>query len=157
MTQLAGTSNLDSLNLTANMTVGGTSSHVGAAIFSGPVTFSGTVTNGGGGLMAGTLYGAAGTVTGMASGFVAFNASVAGFAVQLPAPVKGAKFEIVNQIVASSGNNTIVIPAGGTIYQGTLSGSVLTFGTLGQTATLIGLSSTQYRSMTPGTTSPVLS
>ena len=144
MTQLPGTSNLDSLNVAAGLTVGGTT------------TFNGPVNNSVGGLMPGTLYAAAGTVT-LTSGIVAFNAAVAGFAVQLPAPKLGARFDIINQVAPSSGNNTITIPSGGTIYQGTISGSVLTFATVGQTAVLIGLSATQYRSMTPGTTSPTLS
>lgn len=150
MTQLAGTSNEDSLNLAANLTVGGTAGFVGAVVFSGPVT------NTTGGLMAGTLMSGAGTVT-LKSGFVAFNASVAGYAVQLPAPVAGAEFRIINQIAGTSGNNTITIPSGGTIYQGTVSGSVLTYSTVGQTSILLGISSTQYRSMLPGTTSAALS
>lgn len=156
MAQLAGTSNEDSLNLAANLTVGGTSGFVGAATFAGAVTFSGTVTNPNGALGAGTLYAAAGTVT-LTSGYVVFNAAVAGFAVQLPAPKAGAYFEIINQVAPSGGNNTIVIPAGGTIYQGTVAGSVLTYSTVGQTTILRGISTTQYRSMLPGTTSATLS
>ncbi len=156
MTQLAGTSNLDSLNLAANLTVGGTMGAVGAVVFAGPVTFSGTVTNPSGQNLPGTLMGGAGTVT-LRSGFVAFNASVAGYAVQLPAPAAGAMYEVINQIAGTSGNNTIVIPAGGTIYQGTVAGSVLTYATVGQTSILLGISSTQYRSMLPGTTSAALS
>ncbi len=139
-----GTTNVSSLNVQDNLTVGG------------GVTFSGTVTNGGGIVSPGTLYAAAGTVQ-FASGIVAFNAAVAGFAVRLPAPVSGADYRIINQVAPSAGTNTITVPAGGTIYQGTVSGTVLNFTTVGQTAWLVGISSTQYRSMQPGTMNPTVS
>lgn len=167
-TELPGTSNVDSLNLQGNLVVAGTMSVAGAAtlagtqtyngpvIMNGPITMNGTLTHFGGMISPGSLFIGAGTVK-FQSGFVGFNAAVAGFAVQLPAPVAGADYDIVNQVAPSGGNNTIVIPAGGTIYQGTLSGSVLTFSTVGQTARVIGISPTQYRSMQPGTTSPTLS
>lgn len=158
-----GTTNLPSFALEGNLSVGGTSGFVGAAVHTGPVTFNGTVTlngptvNTAGGIQAGTIYAAAGTVTGLTSGYVGINSSGAGFAVQLPAPQKGANFEIVNEQTPGSGNHTIVIPAGGTITQGTVSGSILTFNKIGQTAWLKGLSATQYFSMLPGTMNPTLS
>lgn len=176
----AGTTNLSSLNVQDNATIGGTLGVVGAAAFSGPVTqsgsqtfsgtntfsapntfsgpvtFSGTPTFSSGMIQPVSLFTAAGTVT-APSQIIAFNAAVAGFAVRIPAPVAGYSYDIINQVAASSGNNTITIPAGGTIYQGTISGSVLTFATVGQTARLVALSATQYRSMLPGTMNPALS
>ncbi len=144
MSLQAGTTNFSSVDVQDNLSVGGA------------VSYSGTVTNTGGQINPGTLYTAAGTVT-FASGLVVFNVSAAGFAVRLPAPTKGASFQIVNQIAPSAGTNSITIPAGGTIYQGTVSGTVLNFTTVGQTAWLVGLSSTQYRSMQPGTMNPTVS
>lgn len=168
MPQLAGTSNVDVLNaatginsagtfgVAGNSIFAGNVTSAGTATFNGPITFNGTVTNSSGGLQAGTLYAAAGTVT-LVSGYVVFNAAVAGFAVRLPAPQAGAELRIINQVAASSGSNTITIPSGGTIYQGTVSGSVLTFGTVGQVQTLLGISSTQYHALSLGTMIPVLS
>lgn len=161
MALLPGTTNLPSLQLDSNLTVGGTAGVVGAsaftgaatfngaATFTGAVTFSGTPTLGTGILSPVSRFAAAGTVT-TVSGFVDFNVSAAGFAVRLPAPVAGADFTITCHIVPSSGLNTITIPAGGTIFgiaalSGTVAGSVMSFGTAGQSVRIIGLNSTQYQ------------
>lgn len=164
----AGTTNLPSLNLQDNLTVGGTAgfvgseTHAGAETHTGNETHSGTITNTGpvtnqvGGFMPGTLYGAAGTFP-YKSGYFAYNVGTAGFDVQLPAPLAGAEIRIVNQIAATSGTNTATVPSGGTIYQGTVSGTRLNFTVVGQTAMLLGISSTQYRSLQPGTMNPSVS
>lgn len=138
MAQQAGTTNLDSLTLDSNLVVGGAS------------TFTGGV------FQPGSLYVAAGTVT-TKSGYVGFNLAGAGFAVRIPAPVAGAEFRIANVIAPTSGTNTITIPAGGTIQQGTIAGSVLNFTTIGQTAILYGVNTTKYISFQPGTMNPTLS
>lgn len=157
-----GTTNLPSLQLDSNLTVGGTAGfvgaevHAGAETHSGTVTFNGPVTNNAGGFQPGTIYAAAGTST-LKSGNIGINLAGTGFAVQIPAPAANAEFRIVNMATPTSGNHTVTIPAGGTIYQGTISGSVLTFNKIGQTAWLLGMNATQYFSMLPGTMNPSLS
>ena len=151
-----GTTNLPSLTLDSDLIVGGTAAVTGAVTFGGTVTFNNTVQNNAGGFQPGTIYTAAGTAT-LKSGFVGINLAGTGFAVQIPAPVKGAEFRLVCMATPTSGNHTVTIPAGGTIYQGTVSGSVLTFNKIGQTATLLGMSTTQYFSLQPGTMNPTVS
>jgi hypothetical protein len=151
-----GTTNLPSLNLQDNLTVGGTSGYTGAASFAGTVTFQNAIVNQAGAFQAGTIYTAAGTTT-LKSGFVGINLAGTGFAVQVPAPAAGAEFRIVCMATPTSGNHTVVLPPGGTIYQGTVSGTVLTFNKVGQTAILLGMNATQYFSLQPGTMNPTVS
>jgi len=89
-----GTTNLPSLTLDSDLIVGGTAAVTGAVTFGGTVTFNNTVQNNAGGFQPGTIYTAAGTAT-LKSGFVGINLAGTGFAVQIPAPVKGAEFRLV--------------------------------------------------------------